>query len=65
MRIKWYSHLTDEESIKLTITNFEKILKNTKLKEQDQINKILNNYNIKEQDQIKEIYKEIIEFNKI
>lgn len=65
MRIKSYSHLTDEESIKLTISNFEKILKNTKLKEQDQINKILNNYNIKEQDQIKEIYKEIIEFNKI
>ncbi|HIS18366.1 MAG TPA: hypothetical protein IAC02_07160, partial [Candidatus Coprovivens excrementavium] len=65
MRIKSFNHLTDEESIKLTISQFEKQLKNSKLKEKDQIDKLLASYKTDEQEQIKTIYQEITSFNKI
>ncbi len=64
MRIKSYNRISDEESIKITISNFEKELKNSKLKENEKINKLLKEYKIEEQQDIQNIYKDIIEFLK-
>lgn len=64
MKVKSYNRISDEESIKLTINNFEKILKNTKLKESEQIDKLLKDYKEIEQQDIKTIYKDIVEFEK-
>lgn len=56
--------LTDEESIALTIKDFEKMLKNTRLKENEKLNKMLSRYNEKEKNNIKDIYNTIHEFTK-
>ena len=64
MQIPSYNRISDEESIKISITKFEEELKNTKLKEEEKLEKILSNYNELEKNQIKIIYKEIIDFAK-
>lgn len=64
MQIPSYERLSDEESIKITINNFEKELKNTKLKENEKIDKLLIKYKEEEKEQIKNIYKDILEFSK-
>lgn len=65
MQIPSFERLSDEASIKLVIEDFEKQLKNTKLKEQEQLNKLLEKYKTEEQQEIISIYKEIETFNKI
>lgn len=64
MQIPSYERLSDEASIKLVVDKFEKELKNTKLKEEEQLTKLLSNYKIEEQQEIISIYKEIVEFTK-
>lgn len=64
IKIKSYNRISDEESIKLTINNFEKILKNTKLKEKEQIDKLLKDYKETDKQDILIIYKDIVEFIK-
>ncbi len=64
MQINSYERLSDEDSIKLIINNFEKSLKNSKLKEAEKLDKLLSTYKVEEQEQIKSIYKEILEFSK-
>lgn len=64
MQIPSYERLSDEDSIKITISNFEKELKNTKLKENEKIDKLLTKYKEEEKEQIKNIYKDILEFSK-
>lgn len=64
MQVKSYTYMTDEQSITQKISSFEKQLKNTKLKETEQLEKLLNNYTKEEQQEILAIYKEIVEFSK-
>ena len=64
MQVPSYNRLSDEESIKLIIDNFEKELKNTKLKEDEKIELLLNKYSNEDKEHIKLIYKEIVEFEK-
>lgn len=64
MQIPSYERISDEESIKRVLSSFEKQLKNTKLKEENQIEKLLSNYKIEEQQEIISIYEEILEFCK-
>lgn len=64
MQIKSYNRVSDEESIKMTIAEFEKSLKNTKLNESSQIEKLLKDYKIEEQKEILSIYENIVEFSK-
>ena len=64
MQIPSYERISDEESIKRVISDFEKQLKNTKLKEEDQIQKLLSNYKKEEQQEVISIYNEILEFSK-
>lgn len=64
MQILSYERLSDEDSIKMTISNFEKEVKNNKLKESEKIDKLLNKYKEEEKEQIKNIFKEIVEFSK-
>jgi len=61
MQVKSLNHLTDEESIKLTLKSFEQKLKNTKISELEQINKLLKDYKDVEQNEIKNnlIYKNL------
>lgn len=56
--------ITDEESIGIVVSNFEKQIKNSKLKENDKVDKLLSDYNNEAKQEIKEIYNEIIEFLK-
>ena len=63
MQLSSYNRISDEESIKMTINNFETELKNTKLKEEEKIEKLLTKYKDDEKEQIKAIYKEIVEFS--
>lgn len=56
--------ITDEESIGIVVSNFEKLIKNSKLKEADKIDKLLTDYNEEAKQDIKEIYNEINEFLK-
>lgn len=56
--------ITDEESIGIVVSNFEKQIKNSKLKENDKIDKLLSEYNNESKQEIKEIYNEINEFLK-
>lgn len=65
MRVKSYSHLTDEESIKEVISTFEKELKGNKLKEKEKVEKLLNKYSEVEKIEIKSIYEEIKKFNSL
>ena len=64
MQIPSYERLTDETSIEMTITSFEKALKNSKLKENEKIDKLLTNYKQEEKEHILLIYKTIVEFSK-
>lgn len=64
MQIPSYERLTDETSIEMTISNFEKALKNSKLKENEKIDKLLANYKQEEKEHILLIYKTIVEFSK-
>ena len=64
MQISSYERLTDEASIEMTISNFEKALKNSKLKENEKIDKLLTNYKQEEKEHILLIYKTIVEFSK-
>lgn len=64
MKIKSFNRISDEESIKLTIAEFERILKNTKLNESEQIDKLLKNYRQEEQQDILNIYNDIVEFTR-
>lgn len=64
MQIPSYERLSDEDSIIMTINNFEKELKNTKLKENEKIDKLLTKYKEEEKEQIQNIYKDILEFSK-
>lgn len=64
MQISSFERLSDEDSIKMTISNFEKELKNTKLKENEKIDKLLSKYKQEEQEQIINIYNSIVEFSK-
>lgn len=56
--------ITDEESIGIVVSNFEKQIKNSKLKENDKVDKLLADYNNEAKQEIKEIYNEITEFLK-
>lgn len=64
MQIKSYNRISDEESIRLTINDFEHQLKNTKLKESEQLEKLLKNYSSEEKSEILIIYENILEFSK-
>lgn len=64
MQIPSYERISDEESIKRVLNSFEKQLKNTKLKAENQIEKLLSNYKKEEQQEIISIYEEILEFSK-
>ncbi|MGN0967448.1 MAG: hypothetical protein ACI4OP_07740 [Candidatus Coprovivens sp.] len=56
--------ITDEESIGIVVSNFEKQIKDSKLKENDKVDKLLSEYNNESKQEIKEIYDEITEFLK-
>ena len=64
MQIASVDRISDEESISITLTDFEKSLKNTKLKESEKLDKLLTKYTNEEKESIKNIYKEIVEFCK-
>ncbi len=64
MQIPSYERLTDEESITKTIQEFELLLKNTKLKDEEKLDKLLSKYKPEEKLEIIAIYKEISEFIK-
>ena len=64
MQVNSYNRLTDEESIKLVLKDFEKQLKNSKLKENEKIDKLLKEYSIEEKEDIKTIYNIIVDFSK-
>ncbi len=56
--------VSDKDSITSAITKFEKLLKNTSLKEKEQLEKILNNYSEEDKINILNIYTIITDFNK-
>lgn len=62
MQVKSATRISDVESILLKQIEIEKILKNTNIKEMDQVNKVLDTYEDKEE--IIAIYNVISEFNK-
>lgn len=64
MQISSYERISDEESIKIVVDNFEKQLKNNKLKENEKLNKLLTNYKPEDQQNIISIYNDIVEFTK-
>ena len=64
MQILSYERISDEDSIKQTISNFEKELKNTKLKENEKLDRLLSTYNFEEKEHIINIYDTIVEFSK-
>ncbi len=64
MQTKSPYRVSDKDSIINAINGFEKTLKNTNLKEKDQIEKILNNYAEEDKINIMSIYTIITEFNK-
>lgn len=64
MQIPSFERISDEESIKRVINDFEKKLKNTKLKEEDRLQKLISNYKKEDQQEIISIYNEILEFSK-
>lgn len=64
MQIPSYNRLSDEDSIKLVIENFENEIKSNKTKTEDQLNQLLKNYKPEDQQDIISIYNEIVEFSK-
>ena len=64
MQEKSYNRVSDEDSVKLAVERFEKILRNTDLKEKEQIDKILINYSVEDKENIINIYNIINDFLK-
>ena len=64
MQVPSFERLSDEDSIKLKISDFEKELKSTKLKDNEKLDKILKNYKTEEKEHIINIYNTIVEFSK-
>ena len=64
MQEKSYNRISDEDSVKLAVERFEKILRNTDLKEKEQIDKILINYSVEDKENIINIYNIINDFLK-
>ena len=64
MQIPSVDKISDEQSINIALTDFEKALKNTKLKEKEKLDKLLTKYTNEEKESIKNIYTEIVEFCK-
>lgn len=64
MQEKSYNRVSDEDSVKLAVERFEKILRNTDLKEKEQIDKILINYSVEDKENIINIYNIITNFLK-
>lgn len=64
MQVPSYERISDEDSIKRVLSEFEKQLKNTKLKESEKLAKLLSNYKDQEKQEIINIYQEIVEFLK-
>ena len=63
MQIPSYTRLSDEESIKIVLNNYENQLKNSKLKEEEKLKILLSNYKEEEQKEIINIYSDIKEFS--
>ena len=64
MQIPSYTKIKDEDGIKQTIKEMESKLKNTALKEREQLDKLLSSYTLDEKEEIMGIYKEIVDFEK-
>ncbi len=64
MQEKSLYRVSDRTSIENAIVAFEKLLKNTTLKEREQIDKVLLNYSAEDKDRIINIYNIIVDFNK-
>lgn len=64
MQVTSKMKITDEESIQIVVSNFEKSIKNSKQKETEKLEKLLKEYNQESKEEIKEIYNEITEFLK-
>lgn len=64
MQIPSFTKIKDEDGIKQTIKEMESKLKNTALKEREQLDKLLSTYTLDEKEEIMSIYKEIVEFEK-
>lgn len=62
MQIPSYTRLSDEESIRRVIENFESKKKVSKLKDNELLSEILNNYSEDSKKDILSIYNEILEF---
>ena len=62
MQIPSYTRLSDEESIKMVIENFETKKKESKLKDNELLRELLNNYSEDSKKDILSIYNEILEF---
>lgn len=62
MQYKTKEKITNEESITLSIKEFEQKIKGSKLTESKIIDKIIDNYDEESKEQIKNIYSEISEF---
>lgn len=62
MQIPSYTRLSDEESIKMVIENFENKKKESKLKDNELLRELLNNYSEDSKKDILSIYNEILEF---
>ena len=63
MQIPSYTRLSDEESIKIVLNNYENQLKNSKLKEEEKLKILLSNYKEEEEKEIINIYSDIKEFS--
>ena len=64
MQIPSFYKIKDEEGIQMTISDFEKKLKNTKLNETAQIDKLLESYSLPEKEEILIYYDIIKDFQK-
>ena len=62
MQIPSYTRLSDDESIKMVIENFENKKKESKLKDNELLSELLNNYSEDSKKDILSIYNEILEF---
>lgn len=62
MQIPSYTRLSDEESIRRVIENFESKKKESKLKDNELLSELLNNYSEDSKKDILSIYNEILEF---
>ena len=65
MQINSFDRLSDEDSIKKSVADYELNYKETITDYKEQITMLLNTYNTNEQNEIISIYEEIENFNKI